>query len=71
MKENKAHYFIFTVSLRILRDLSKVMGTSGFYATRKKVYFYIMQKKTVGDSLLFVLEVFIKEIRYGERKSAY
>jgi hypothetical protein len=71
MKENRAHYFIFTVSLRILRDLSKGMGTAGFNATRKKVKFYIMQKKTVGDSLLFVLEVFIKEIRYGERKSAY
>ena len=39
MKENKAHYFIFTVSLRILRDLSEVMGTSGFYATRKKVVY--------------------------------
>ena len=38
MKENKAHYFIFTVSLRILRDLSKVMGTCGFmvYYTYKE-----------------------------------
>ena len=38
MKGNEANYFLFTVSLRILRDLSEVMGTSGFYATRKKVY---------------------------------
>ena len=39
MKGNEANYFLFTVSLRILRDLSKVMDTSGFYATRKKLCF--------------------------------
>ena len=41
MKENKAHNFIFTVSLRILRDLYEVIGTLGFYATRKKVWLFV------------------------------
>ena len=52
MKENRAHYFIFTVSLRILRDLSKGMGTFGFNATRKKVYFFTGNKVKFIENLL-------------------